>query len=121
MAEHNDFGKIAEDFIAYKYEQNGYTILARNWRLFPAEIDIIAQKDNVLAVVEVKARTLGSQDSPEKAVNTKKKRLLIVAADAFIQEKELDLECRFDIALVIKQPDGLASTIITDAFSPHEV
>ncbi|MDO5510867.1 MAG: YraN family protein [Weeksellaceae bacterium] len=121
MAEHNDFGKIAENYVAMKYEKNGYTILKRNWYHSPAEIDIIAQRDGTLVIVEVKARADDNWLPPELAVNNKKKRLLIAAADAYMDMNSIEMECRFDIAIVIKKKDGLAADIITDAFHPFEL
>lgn len=115
------FGKLAERFIAEKYIKNGYQILARNWYHHPAEIDIIAQKDDLLIFVEVKARSSNDFINPEEAVNAKKKSLIVRAANAYIEEKDLDLECRFDIAVVLKKPDGLASKVFVDAFAPHEL
>lgn len=121
MASHNDFGKLAEEYVAAKYMKNGYKILHRNWFHHPAEIDIFARRDEILAVVEVKARADGDWVPPEMAVNRKKKMNMIAAADAYLQQYNLDVECRFDIAIVIKKPDGLAADIITDAFHPFEL
>lgn len=74
MAEHNEFGKLAEDYAAEKYRKNGYEILAQNWYFHPAEIDIIAKRDNVLAIVEVKARHSEIFENPEDSVTRAKKK-----------------------------------------------
>lgn len=121
MAEHNEFGKIAEEFIARKYESNGYEILERNWRFHPLELDIIATKDDVLVIVEVKGRGYDAFIEPSEAVNLKKKRSIVKAANEYMEINEIEMECRFDIAIVIKKPDGLASSIIVDAFEPFEL
>ena len=121
MAEHNDFGKIAEEYIAKKYIKNGYEILERNWYFSPAEIDIIAKRDDTLAIVEVKARSYDSFENPEDSVTRAKKQRLIKAADAYIQQKDLDVECRFDIAVVIKTKNGLSAKMFIDAFLAHEI
>ena len=121
MAEHNDFGQVAEEFIAQKYLANGYEILERNWRFHPLEIDIIAKKNDMLAIVEVKARTYDTFIDPTEAVNLTKKRNLVKAANEYMEIYDIDLECRFDIAIVIKKSDGLASTILIDAFEPFEL
>ncbi|MET0945038.1 MAG: YraN family protein, partial [Flavobacterium sp.] len=57
MAEHNELGKEGEKLAAKYLQENGYEILDRNWTFQKAEIDIIAQKDNYLAIVEVKTRS----------------------------------------------------------------
>lgn len=121
MADHIDFGQIAEEFITQKYLANNYEILERNWRFHPLEIDIIAKKDDVLVIVEVKARAYDTFIDPKEAVNLAKKRNLVKAANEYMEIKDIDLECRFDIAIVIKKPDGLASTILIDAFEPFEL
>ena len=121
MAEHNEFGKIAEEFITRKYKANGYEILERNWRFHPMELDIIATKDNILIIVEVKGRAYDDFVEPADAVNLKKKRNMVKAANEYMEINEIEMECRFDIAVVIKKPDGLASTILVDAFEPFEL
>lgn len=121
MAEHNDFGKLAENYAAEKYRENGYEILAQNWYFHPAEIDIIAKRGNILAIVEVKARSSEVFENPENAVTRAKKKRLIAAADAYIQKKGLDVECRFDIAVVTKRGAKLHFKVFIDAFLAHEI
>ncbi|MGI9525533.1 MAG: YraN family protein [Weeksellaceae bacterium] len=121
MAEHNEFGKRAEDFVVQKYLQNNYKILERNWRSYPLEIDIIAFRDNELIIVEVKARSYDDLIAPEDAVNKKKKRFLVKAANDYIIQNHIQTECRFDIAVVLKHPEGLRLTVYKDAFEPHEL
>ena len=53
MAEHNDLGKFGEELAVDFLEKNGYEILETNWTFDKAEIDIIAQKENILAVSKV--------------------------------------------------------------------
>lgn len=53
MAEHNDFGKLAEEKAAELLAQKGYEIVARNYRYLKAEIDIIAKIHNTWVVVDV--------------------------------------------------------------------
>ncbi|MFT5753146.1 MAG: putative endonuclease, partial [Flavobacterium sp.] len=54
MAEHNELGQLGEDLAVDFLRTNGYEIIDRNWRFQKAEVDIIARKKDVLAVVEVK-------------------------------------------------------------------
>lgn len=68
MAEHNDFGKEAENQAVFFLEQKGYNIIARNFRYLKAELDIIAEKDNTLVVLEVKARQHNALVEPHEAV-----------------------------------------------------
>ncbi|MDO5655038.1 MAG: YraN family protein [Flavobacteriaceae bacterium] len=121
MAEHNDFGRIAEEFIASKYQKNGYTILARNWRFYPLEIDIIAEKNNEIVFVEVKARKTDYFGDPIESVSRKKKQFMVKAANEYLELNQISKECRFDIAVVLQKKDGLASEVYVNAFEPYEL
>lgn len=57
MAAHNTLGKTGEDAAVAYLERNGYTINHRNWRKNRLELDIVAVKDGLLIVVEVKTRS----------------------------------------------------------------
>jgi putative endonuclease len=117
MADHNDTGKKGEDMAAEYLLKNGYKILERNWHNAHQEIDIIATKDNELAIVEVKCRTGNPMVEPQLAVNRNKQNLLIKAANAYIKQKDLDVDTRFDIIAIT-----LGSTVhiehIEGAFYP---
>ena len=54
----------AEDFATHYLKRKGYRIRKRNYRYLKAEIDIIAELDNILAVVEVKAKTTHIYGTP---------------------------------------------------------
>jgi len=112
-----DFGREAEHFAADYLSKNGYEIIARNYFYQKAEIDIIAQKDNNLVILEVKARKNKALISPEVAVSVKKKKLLIKAADDFILKNNLEAEIRFDILALVKQNDIWEINHIVDAFN----
>ncbi|MBL1221589.1 YraN family protein [Chryseobacterium sp. L7] len=117
MAGHNDFGKIAEDLAVDFLSKNGYTILVRNFRFQKAEIDIIAEKDNLLIVVEVKARSTDAFMLPQEAVTKTKIKSIVSAANHYLEEFNRNNEVRFDIISVL--PDDKKKLIIehiTDAF-----
>lgn len=120
MAEHNDLGKLGEDLAAAHLEENGYCILERNWESQKAEIDIIAQKDAILAIVEVKTRSSLDFGSPQDFVKPKKIQLLIKAVNAYINDREKDfqkdIEVRFDIVAIHKNGESFAIEHLTDAF-----
>lgn len=80
--------------------QQGYSLLATNYRYKRAEIDIIAKKDNVLVFVEVKTRTTDNFGYPEEAVNAKKEKMLLDAAEAYIVATGWEQDIRFDIISV---------------------
>jgi len=122
MADHNLFGIEAEKQAADFLEKKGYEIIERNWTFLKAEIDIIArdpEKDE-LVIVEVKARKKEPLVLPELAVNKKKRRLLITAADEYIVSNEIDLDCRFDIISIEKSKDEWFIDHIENAFFSFE-
>ena len=122
MADHNDFGKIAEDLAVDFLVRNQYKILARNFRYLKAEVDIIAEFDNQIIIVEVKARNTDAFLEPQEAVNKKKIRLLISAASYYIEENNIDKEVRFDIISVLpNKKKTLEIHHITDAFQSFEI
>jgi len=101
MATHNDTGKQGEQLAKEYLQKNGYTILETNYRYKKAEIDIIATKENILAIIEVKTRTSTHFGEPESFVNNKKIKLVLEATNAYIMEKDLDLEVSLDIISVV--------------------
>lgn len=121
MAQHNDFGKKAEDLAADFLLKNGYKILARNFRYQKAEIDIIAAKDNLIIICEVKARSTDVFNLPQESVNKKKIKLLISAADYYLQEFNVLNEVRFDIISVLPdEKQNLTIEHIQDAFEAFD-
>ncbi len=122
MADHNEFGKIAEELAADFLVNAHYKILARNFRYLKAEIDIIAEKDDCIVIVEVKARHTDAFLEPQEAVNKKKIKLLISAANYFIEENSIDKEVRFDIISVLpNKQKTLEIHHIIDAFQSFEI
>ncbi len=121
MAEHNDLGKKAEDLAAEFLLKSGYKILARNFRFQKAEIDIISEKDDFIIVCEVKARSTDVFNLPQEAVNKKKIRLLVNAADHYLQESNINKEVRFDIISVLPDKKGnLSIEHIVNAFEAFD-
>ncbi len=118
MAEHNDKGAEGEKLAAIYLEGKNYKILEKNWRFGKEEIDIIAEKENTLVVVEVKTRNGSFFGEPEEFVNVQKQRHLIKAANAYIEKNNLELEVRFDIIGVILTGKNHRINHVEDAFHP---
>lgn len=116
MAEHNDLGKFGEELSVDFLEKNGYDILETNWVFQKAEIDIIAQKDNILAIVEVKTRSSIEFGLPQDFVKPKKIQLLVKAVNEYVISNDLDLEVRFDIIAIYKEDKQFKIEHIEDAF-----
>lgn len=119
MASHIDFGKNGEQMSRQFLENKGYAILEINWRFQHKEIDLICKDGNTLVFVEVKTRSGDYFQKPYEAVETKKQKLLIEAAEAFIVEFTDFIEIRFDIISIVQKPHSSAIIEhIINAFSP---
>ena len=118
MAIHNILGKAGEDAAAKYLEQNGYTIRDRNWRKNHLELDIVADKDKELIIVEVKTRSNTDYIEPQDAVNWQKIRRIVVAAYAFIKHLCLYVSVSFDIILAVGEPFSFRIEHLKEAFYP---
>ncbi|WP_396210805.1 YraN family protein [Flavobacterium sp.] len=116
MAEHIELGKFGEELAVEFLQQNGYEILETNWTFQKAEIDIIAQKENILAVVEVKTRSSIEFGLPQDFVKPKKIQLLVKAINEYVISSDLDVEVRFDIVSIYKEDKEYKLEHIEDAF-----
>lgn len=112
-------GKLGEDLATDYLVSKGYTIFERNWRNHHKEIDIIAFDGKMLVIVEVKTRQTDDFGTPDLAVDRRKQRLLIAAANAYIFSHNIDYETRFDIITVVLK-EGQEPNIehLEDAFYP---
>jgi len=121
MAEHNDFGNLAEDLAVEYLEKKNYRIIARNFRYQKAEIDIVAEFDDLIVVTEVKARSYNTLSEPQEAVTKKKIKSIVMCTDFFMQDRTIDKEVRFDIITVLPDEKGvLQLTHIQDAFQSFD-
>ena len=121
MAEHNDFGTLAEELAADFLVEKGYKILQKNFRYQRAEIDIIAEFQNQIIVVEVKARGTDIFMAPEEAVTKTKIKLLVLAADQYLKHHNINQEVRFDIISVLPDNSGkLEIKHLQDAFQSFD-
>ena len=121
MSESFDFGREAENFAVDYFTALGYEIVAKNFFYNKAEIDLILKNENEIIMVEVKARKSININKPEDAVNQKKKKLLIKAANEFILRNKLNADVRFDILALVKQNDCWDINHIKDAFNALEL
>ena len=101
MEEKHVLGKkgetIAKDYLLEK----SYSIVEKNWRYLKAEIDLIAQKDDVIVFVEVKTRSSANYGDPESFVSDKQQKMIINAAHQYIMKNDIESEARFDIISIV--------------------
>lgn len=118
MVSARELGKIAEQMVEQYLCKLGYTIKATNWYYGHLELDIIAMDGDELVIVEVKARTGLRYEHPSEAVTNGKIKRIVEAADAYIIERDLDLNTRFDVVTVVFFKEGHELEHFKDAFYP---
>ena len=102
-------GQLGEAAVAEYLRQNLYQLIARNWRKGRYEIDLIVARAGVLHFVEVKTRKADGLTTPEAAITRQKRLALRNAANAFLASNEAyyrGYEIHFDLAAVLRNPDG---------------
>jgi putative endonuclease len=112
----HSFGKQGENLAVEYLEEQGYQILERNWHFRHIEVDIIARKHEFLIIAEVKTRSGNTYGEPYTAVDIRKQRALVFAAECYIFSHRLDMEVRFDIISIIIGENRTALEHIKDAF-----
>lgn len=118
MAKHNNLGRSGEQLAAEYLKNKGYTVLDRNWRSGHKELDLVVRNDTTLVVVEVKTRSGTCFGRPEDAVDARKIYRTVLAADAYVRFKCLDMDVRFDIVTVIYSKGDVSVEHIENAFYP---
>ena len=116
MAEHNALGKAGEMVAEAYLIEKGYTIRERNWYSAHKELDIIAEHEGWIIVVEVKTRTGYSWEPPEDAVNKIKINRIVKAANHYICLHQIDAPVRFDVISVVSENGHWILEHFEDAF-----
>ena len=109
-------GKQGEDKAVEYLKQKGYEIMELNYRYKRSEIDIIAQKENLLIFVEVKTKSYNTFGNPEDAVDQKKSDKIMEGADYYIEANDWHNNIRFDIIAIHKQGNTFDIVHFEDAF-----
>jgi putative endonuclease len=116
MAAHNDLGKEGEEKAQAYLQAKGYKLRHTNWRNEKDELDIVAEKDGMLVVVEVKTRSTETFEHPKEAITNAKIRRIVNAAQAYIFTYDIQMETRFDVISVIPKGQNFVIEHIEDAF-----
>lgn len=99
-------GARGEELAVRALRSAGLEILDRNWRSGRRELDVVAREGDVVAFVEVKARSAGPQ-APLEAIGRRKRRDVRRAAESWIHAHPgVGREFRFDAVAVRVGPDG---------------
>lgn len=99
-------GNLAEEAAAVHVANAGWQVLARNWHDRFGEIDIIAEREGVLAFIEVKARRHRRYGDGLAAVTWRKRRRMVHAARNYMarHRRPLSTPCRFDVIVAALGP-----------------
>ena len=100
------FRSWAEDLVAAWYVRNGYDIVARNWRCPRGELDIVAMRDGVLAICEVKARRNAHFGDPFESVTPQKILRVRRATASLVSQLRAQSTDRNLIADDVENPTG---------------
>ena len=111
------FGALGEEAAAGLLRAGGYRIVARNHRCRLGEVDIIAERGELLVFVEVRTRATSLFGAPEETVDGRKQRRVIAAARDFLARRRgRGKAARFDVIAVVDGPQGPALTHFENAF-----
>jgi Predicted endonuclease distantly related to archaeal Holliday junction resolvase len=118
MDKKSRLGELGEAKALEYLVYNGFEIIVTNWRYGHKEIDIIARKDGLIHVVEVKTRATDYFEEPKEAVKRKKQKNLVEAADAFIVKRNIMEEVQFDIISIVMSDEKFDLEYVPQAFYP---
>ena len=96
-----------ENYAARVLKRSGFKIVCRNYDVGFAEIDLIAEKKDLIAFVEVKQRKSAAFGLPCQAVGTEKQRKIRRAAEYYIMKNKPEKQPRFDVFEIYGSCDGL--------------
>jgi putative endonuclease len=111
-------GRRGEQAAERVLREAGLRILERRFRVRIGEIDLIAEKGELLVFVEVKTRRGTGYGLPAQAVTATKRRRMAKVAAVYLQRRGwFDRPCRFHVVQVFAGPDDVVAVDhIEDAF-----
>lgn len=110
-------GDEAEALVVEHYERDGWTVRDRNVLSRRGEVDIVAEKGQALAFIEVRMRATDVWGDPSLTVGRGKQRRVVLAALQYLQRQRLmDRAIQFDVASVVGKGRSGRVEIIPDAF-----
>lgn len=112
-------GDHAEALVADYLQQQGFTILERNYRKPYGEIDLIATTKELLVFVEVKMRSAQYFDLAQVITYSKQQKIITVAQEYLTRHSQQAHSCRFDVALVCIENGAPQITYVPNAFASN--
>jgi putative endonuclease len=93
-------GKVGEMVASRYLVEKGFTIVCRNWTCRWGEIDLIAEKENTLAFVEVKYRTNHTNGHPSESMTYYKRKSLQRSINMFLSKNYITKPWRVDVLCI---------------------
>ncbi len=118
MTTHNQrFGELGERIAARWLTRKGWRIVYRRFRNGRRDIDLVAQRDALVAFVEVKARKGAEFGDPVEAVHHRKQRELARSAKVWIDRHgRAEESYRFDVVGILVDGERVRVKHVEDAF-----
>lgn len=116
MLKTKQLGNHGEQIVANFLKNKNFKIISQNYKTKFGEIDLIAQKDEILAFVEVKTRKNVYFPISNVVTRTKQKKIINTAKYFIVQKNIFDKVCRFDVATVISDKNYFDIEYIENAF-----
>jgi putative endonuclease len=113
-----DTGQRAEKIAVDYLRQQGFKIRNTNWRFGHKEIDIAAEKDGRIHIVEVRSLNSSFFQEPYQSIDRQKQRNLIAAAHAYITHHKLTMEVQLDVISVVFNGDAHTLDYLPNAIYP---
>lgn len=114
------FGELGERVAARWLERQGWRVVQRRFRNGRRDIDLIMQRDGMVAFVEVKARRGDRFGTPVEAVNWRKQKELAKSAQVWIDRHgRPEEDYRFDVVGVLVEGSRVRVRHVSDAFPLH--
>ncbi|WP_022899748.1 YraN family protein [Humibacter albus] len=115
MARKDELGRRGEELATRYLTAHGYRVLSRNWRCSLGEIDVIAERSGLVAIVEVKTRSSLAYGHPFDAITAQKAARLRRLAAQWCQETgEAVRELRIDAIAVLAPAGALDRDVVIE-------
>ncbi|MCY3779825.1 MAG: YraN family protein [Chloroflexi bacterium] len=119
MPEAQEIGALGEELAQRYLRRKGYVILEANWSSLYGELDIIAEKDEQLIFIEVKARRGADTEAALAGITAAKRERTLKAVYQYLDHRALDWDSpwRIDvIAIALDRGGGMEIAHVEDAF-----
>ena len=116
------FGELGERIAERWLARRGWRVVHRRYRFGHRDIDLVVERDGLVAFVEVKARSGAEFGDPVEAVNWRKRRELERSALSWISHHGRSFESyRFDVVGVLVQGGRVLVRHVENAFELRSV